>query len=130
MKPYLNYTKGNPKASKSIGCNLQGTSSAFQTALREGKEKGVPYTLRENQPNEMLTVLRASKVMGIRGKVLFGMNVNEEHPSSVVELQRTQNGGRLLLSSTAIRFKSIQLCGPVLPQQVNCSRDDVTMHLL
>jgi len=83
----------------------------------------VPYTLCVNQPNEVLTLLRASKVMGIRGKVLFGVNVNEEHPSSVVELQITQNGGRLLLSSTAIWFKSIQLCGPVLPQQVNCSRE-------
>jgi len=83
----------------------------------------VPYTLCENQPNEVLTLLRVSKVMGIRGKVLFRINVNEEHPSSVVELQTSQNGGRLLLSSTAIKFKSIQLCGPVLPQQVNCSRE-------
>lgn len=40
---------------------------------------------------------------------------------SMVELQGAQSGGRLAFSSTAGRFKSTQLSGPVLPQQLNCS---------
>ena len=57
------------------------------------------------------------------GIVLFRKNVYEEQVvGSVVELQAMQDGARLLLASTAGKFNSIQLWGPVLPQQANCSR--------
>ena len=59
----------------------------------------------------------------MNGIVLSCKNVYEEQViGSVVELQALQDGARLLLASTAGKFKSIQLCGPVLPQQANCSR--------
>jgi len=62
------------------------------------------------------------------GMVVVVPNVYWEQPGSVIS-QSTHSGGRLLFCSTVLLLRTIQLCGPVLPQQLNCSMEWYT-HIL